>query len=45
MIDLSQVATILKEIGFNGPIEIQAEYPNGGAESAQDKITLPREMV
>jgi sugar phosphate isomerase/epimerase len=45
MIDLSQVATILKEIGFSGPIEIQAEYPNGGAESAQDKITLPREMV
>jgi sugar phosphate isomerase/epimerase len=45
MIDLPQVAAILKEIGFSGPIEIQAEYPNGGAESAQDKITLPREMV
>jgi sugar phosphate isomerase/epimerase len=45
MIDLPQVASILKEIGFSGPIEIQAEYPNGGAESAQDKITLPREMV
>jgi hypothetical protein len=45
MDDLPQVAAILKEIGFNGPVEIQAEYPNGGAESAQDKITLPREMV
>ena len=45
MDDLPQVAAILKEIGFNGPVEIQAEYSNGGAESAQDKITLPREMV
>jgi sugar phosphate isomerase/epimerase len=45
MDDLPQVAAILKEIGFAGPIEIQAEYPNGGAESAQDKITLPRAQV
>jgi sugar phosphate isomerase/epimerase len=45
MDDLPQVAAILKEIGFSGPIEIQSEYPNGGAESAQDKITLPREQV
>jgi hypothetical protein len=45
MDDLPQVATILKEIGFSGPVEVQAEYPNGGAESAQDKITLPRAMV
>lgn len=45
MDDLPQVAAILKEIGFSGPVEVQAEYPNGGAESAQDKITLPREMV
>jgi hypothetical protein len=45
MDDLPQVAAILKEIAFAGPVEIQAEYPNGGAESAQDKLTLPREMV
>jgi sugar phosphate isomerase/epimerase len=45
MDDLPQVAAILKEIGFAGPVEVQAEYPNGGAENAQDKITLPREMV
>ncbi len=45
MDDLAQVATILKEINFSGPVEIQAEYPNGGAESAQDKITLPRAIV
>ena len=45
MDDLPQVAAILKEINFSGPLEIQAEYPNGGAESAQDNITLPRAMV
>ena len=36
---------ILKEINFHGPLEIQAEYPNGGAENAQDKLTLPRIQV
>jgi len=45
MDDLPQLAAILKELNFSGPIEVQAEYPNGGAENAQDKITLPREMV
>jgi sugar phosphate isomerase/epimerase len=45
MINLPELANILKEIAFAGPFEIQAEYPNGGAESAQDKITLPREQV
>jgi L-ribulose-5-phosphate 3-epimerase len=35
----------LKEINFSGPVEIQAEYPNGGAGNAADKITLPREQV
>jgi sugar phosphate isomerase/epimerase len=43
--NLPELATILKQINFSGPVEIQAEYPNGGAENAQDKITLPREMV
>jgi sugar phosphate isomerase/epimerase len=45
MDDLTQFATILKEINFSGPIEVQAEYPNGGANNAQDKITLPRDQV
>ena len=26
-------------------MELEAEYPLGGAESAADKITLPREQV
>jgi len=45
LINLPELANILKETAFSGPFEIQAEYPNGGAESAQDKITLPREQV
>jgi sugar phosphate isomerase/epimerase len=45
MDNLPELANVLKEISFSGPLEIQAEYPNGGAESAQDKITLPREQV
>jgi sugar phosphate isomerase/epimerase len=45
LVNLPQVAAALKEIGFAGPVEIQAEYPNGGAENAQDAITLPREQV
>ena len=42
---LPQVAAALKDIGFAGPTEIQAEYPNGGADNAQDSITLPRDQV
>jgi len=45
VVDLPQLAAVLKAIKFAGPIEIQAEYPNGGAENAQDKITLPRIQV
>jgi len=45
MVQLPQLAAALKQINFAGPIEIQAEYPNGGAENAQDHITLPREQV
>jgi sugar phosphate isomerase/epimerase len=45
MDDLPQLAAILKEIGFWGPIEVQSEYPNGGANNAQDKISLPRAQV
>jgi sugar phosphate isomerase/epimerase len=43
--NLPLLATVLKEINFDGPVEIQAEYPNGGAENAQDKLTLPVPLV
>jgi len=45
LVDLFRYATVLRDIGFDGPMELEAEYPNGGAQSAADKLTLPREMV
>ena len=45
LVDIFRYATVLRDIGFDGPMELQAEYPNGGAQSAADKLTLPREMV
>jgi hypothetical protein len=35
----------MRDIGFDGPMELQAEYPNGGAENGSDKLTLPRVLV
>lgn len=43
--NLPLLGSILMQMNFDGPIEIQAEYPNGGANNAADKITLPRAQV
>jgi sugar phosphate isomerase/epimerase len=45
LVDLFRYATVLRDIGFDGPMELEAEYPNGGAQNAADKLTLPREQV
>ena len=45
LLDLPLLATTLKEINFNGPVEIQSEYPNGGANNAGTKLTWPRALV
>jgi len=45
MVNLPLLAQVMKEINFSGPIEVQCEYPMGGAENAMDKITIPRAMV
>ena len=45
LVDLFRYATVLRDIGFDGPMELEAEYPLGGADAGQDKITLPREQV
>jgi hypothetical protein len=46
VVHLPHVATVLAEIGFNGPSELQCEYPGiGGAETGADKITLSRQFV
>ena len=45
LVDVFRYATVLRDIGFNGPMELEAEYPMGGAENGNDKITLPRAQV
>ena len=45
LVDIFRYAVVLRDIGFNGPMELQAEYPLGGVESGADKLTLPPEMV
>jgi sugar phosphate isomerase/epimerase len=45
LVDVFRYATVLRDIGFNGPMELEAEYPMGGAENGNDKITLPRTQV
>lgn len=45
MVDIFRYGTALRDINFDGPMELQVEYPNGGSERGADKLTLPREMV
>jgi hypothetical protein len=45
LVDIFRYANVMRDIGFNGPMELQAEYPNGGSESGADKLTLPRAQV
>jgi hypothetical protein len=43
---IPRVATLLADIGFSGPSELQSEYTGiGGAESGADTITRPRQWV
>jgi sugar phosphate isomerase/epimerase len=45
VVDIFRYATVLRDLDFNGPMELQAEYPNGGAQNGADTLTLPREQV
>ena len=46
VVSISRVATLLAEIGFNGPSELQSEYAGiGGAETGVDTLTRPRQWV
>lgn len=46
LVHIPRVAAVLAEIGFNGPSDLQSEYPGiGGAEAGADKITRPRQWV
>jgi sugar phosphate isomerase/epimerase len=45
LVDLFRYATVLRDIGFDGPMELEAEYPLGGADGGNETITLPRAQV
>jgi hypothetical protein len=45
LVDLFRYAAALRDINFDGPMELEAEYPNGGSENGLDTITLPRAQV
>lgn len=45
VIDVPKLAVALRDINFNGPTLLEAEYDNGGAGAGLDKITLPRQWV
>ena len=45
LVDVFRYATVLRDIGFDGPMELEAEYPLGGAQNGADSITLPRVQV
>ncbi len=46
VLDLPLIAQTLKEIGFDGPMECQPEWPElGGANNGLDKISIPREEL
>jgi hypothetical protein len=44
--NIPRVATVLAEIGFSGPSELQSEYAGiGGAEAGADTLARPRQWV
>ena len=45
LVDIFRYAAVLRDINFDGPMELEAEYPNGGSENGLDTITLPRAQV
>lgn len=45
LVDIFRYANVMRDIGFNGPMELEVEYPLGGVESGADTITLPRQQV
>jgi hypothetical protein len=45
MVNLFQYATVMRDINFNGVMELECEYPLGGANSGATAITLPRIQV
>lgn len=45
VVDLFRYGEVLRETGFDGIMDLQAEYPLGGAERGLAELTLPRRLV
>ena len=45
LVDLPILASTLRGVSFRGPLIVQSDYPNGGAENGGQSLTLPRAMV
>jgi hypothetical protein len=45
LVDIFKYAQVLHDIGFDGPMELEAEYPLGGSNAGATEITLPRIQV
>ncbi len=45
VVDFFRYGEVLAETGFNGIMDLQAEYPLGGAERGRVELTLPRRLV
>jgi hypothetical protein len=46
LVQVARVATLLAEIGFSGPSELQSEYAGiGGADAGAERIARPRQWV
>ena len=44
-VNIFQYAQVMHDINFNGVMELECEYPLGGANSGATAITLPRIQV
>src|SRR5690606_10746417 len=45
VVDLFRYGEVLRDTGFDGIMDLQAEYPLGGAERGRAELTLPRKLV
>lgn len=45
LVDLPRLASTLKDMNFDGPLIVQSDYPNGGAENGGQSLSLPRAQV
>lgn len=45
LVDLPRLGSTLKAMGFDGPLIIQSDYPNGGAENGGEILSLPKARV